>query len=46
MAVLMYDDIRVLDDPRQAILDFMESAYQAGAKLANWDIKELELKTR
>lgn len=44
MAVLMYDDIRVLDDPRQAILDFMDSAYQAGSKLANWNIKELELK--
>ena len=43
MAVLMYDDIRVMDDPRQAILDFMESAYAAGAKLADWDIKELEL---
>lgn len=45
MAVLMYDDIRVLDDPRQAILDFMDSAYQAGSKLANWNVKELELKT-
>ena len=45
MAVLMYDDIRVLDDPRQAILDFMESAYRAGSKRANWDISEFELKT-
>lgn len=44
MAVMMYDDIRVLDDPRQAILDFMDSAYQAGSKLANWNVKELELK--
>ncbi len=45
MAVLMYDDMRVSDDPRQAILDFMESAYRAGSKLANWNVKELELTT-
>ena len=43
MAVLMYDDMRVSDDPGQAILDFMDSAYRAGSKLANWDVKELEL---
>jgi uncharacterized protein DUF5996 len=46
MAVLMYDDMRVSDYPRQAILDFMESAYQAGSKLATWNVKELELKTQ
>jgi hypothetical protein len=46
MAVLMYDDMRVSYNPRQAILDFMESAYMAGAKLADWNIKDLELKTR
>ena len=45
MAVLMYDDIRELDNPRAAILDFMESAYSAGSKLAGWDVSELELKT-
>lgn len=37
MAVLMYDDMRKTANPRQALLDFMESSYQAGAKLANWD---------
>ncbi len=41
MAVLMYDDLRDQANPRQALLDFMESAYQAGAKLANWDIEAL-----
>ena len=27
----MYDDIRVLPNARDVILDFLESAYQAGA---------------
>ncbi len=39
MGMLMYDDVRNADDPKQALLDFLESAYQAGAKLANWDIE-------
>ena len=26
---------------RQALLDFLESAYQAGAKLADWDIEAM-----
>lgn len=40
MAMLMYDDLRQEDDPRQALLDFMETAYQAGARLANWDVDD------
>ncbi len=41
MALLMYDDLRALANPRQALLDFLESAYQAGAKLAHWDIEAM-----
>lgn len=41
MALLMYDDIRHGDNPRQDILDFLESSYQAGAKLAGWNIEDL-----
>lgn len=41
MALLMYDDARKEADPRQTVLDFLESAYRAGAKLAGWDIREL-----
>lgn len=41
MAMLMYDDLRNEADPRQALLDFMESAYQAGATLAGWDVEAL-----
>ncbi len=43
MAVLMYDDLRKTDSPRQALLDYLESAYRAGAKRANWDLEEFEL---
>jgi hypothetical protein len=41
MAVLMYDDLRRQADPRAVLLDFMESAYQAGAKLAGWNVADL-----
>jgi len=36
MAMLMYETWRNLPDPQQALLDFMQSAYNAGAKLADW----------
>jgi Family of unknown function (DUF5996) len=37
MALLPYDDVRTSPAPRQALLDFLESSYQAGATLAGWD---------
>jgi hypothetical protein len=37
----MYDDMREADSPKDALLDFLESAYQAGAQSAGWDIEEL-----
>ncbi len=40
--LLMYDDVRVASSPRQALLDFLQSTYDAGANLAHWDRKELE----
>jgi Family of unknown function (DUF5996) len=40
--ILMYDDVRRAPSPRQAILDFAQSAYEAGANLAKWDRKLLE----
>jgi len=40
LALLMLDDARNSADPRSAVLDFLESAYQAGAKAANWDVAE------
>jgi Family of unknown function (DUF5996) len=41
MALLMYDDVRKADSPRATLLEFMESAYQAGARTAGWDVKDL-----
>jgi hypothetical protein len=42
--ILMYDDLRRSESPRQMLLDFCESTYAAGAKLANWDREALERK--
>ena len=39
LAVLRYDDARAEADRRAAVLDFYESAFQAGARLAGWDIE-------
>jgi hypothetical protein len=41
LAVLGYDDARAEPDPRGRVLDFYESAYRAGARLAGWDIERL-----
>jgi hypothetical protein len=40
--LLMYDDVRRAASPRQAVLSFLQSTYDAGANLAKWDRKELE----
>jgi hypothetical protein len=40
--LLMYDDVRRAATPRPALLGFLQSTYDAGANLANWDRKELE----
>ena len=39
---LMYDDVRLSDSPEQALLDFCQSTYEAGANLAHWNRAELE----
>jgi hypothetical protein len=41
LAVLRYDDARAEPDPRATVLDFYESAYQAGARRAGWDVEGL-----
>lgn len=44
LALLMYNDIRnSVDSPEKAVLDFLESVYQAGAKRAKWDIEAFRL---
>ncbi|GAB5475096.1 MAG: DUF5996 family protein [Maribacter sp.] len=44
MAFLSYDALRELPNPKAALLEFLESAYQAGAKRTGWDIDELTVK--
>ena len=41
LALLMYEDLRGMADPRSALLDFLQSAYEAGARTARWDAVEL-----
>jgi hypothetical protein len=40
--LLDYDDVRTAEDPREAILAFAHSTYEAGAELAGWDRSILE----
>ena len=37
LALLMYEDARAADDPWSATLDFLTSAFRAGAALADWE---------
>jgi hypothetical protein len=39
---LMYEDVRSAQSPEQTLLDFCQSAYEAGANLGNWDRKNLD----
>lgn len=41
LALLRYEDVRQAASPRDSILFFFESAYQAGAGLAGWDVAAL-----
>jgi len=43
--ILPYDAVRESDSPDNALLEFLESTYDAGARLANWDRASLERKT-
>jgi Family of unknown function (DUF5996) len=40
--LLDYDDVRMSKDPRAAVREFANSAYEAGAELAGWDRELLE----
>jgi hypothetical protein len=41
MALPMNDDVRKADSPKTTLLDFMQSAYEAGARTAGWDVENL-----
>jgi Family of unknown function (DUF5996) len=40
--ILKYDDVRTSQSPDQALLDFCQSTYDAGANLAHWERDALE----
>jgi hypothetical protein len=40
--LLSWDDVRTAPSPRDALLDFFQSTYEAGARLADWDRAALE----
>jgi hypothetical protein len=40
--ILRYDDVRAAPSPRQAVWEFMQSTYEAGANRASWNRAELE----
>jgi hypothetical protein len=40
--ILLYDDVRNSASPDRALMEFLESTYEAGARLAKWDRAELE----
>jgi hypothetical protein len=43
MAIYMYNDMRRETNPKQALNDFLQSVYNAGARLAKWDIEAFKL---
>jgi hypothetical protein len=40
--LLMYDEVRTTASPEKTLLEFLESAYEAGANLGKWDRGALE----
>ena len=42
--LVLYEDIRTAFSPEQALLEFFQSTYEAGATLAHWDREALERK--
>ena len=40
LAILRYEDVRRAADPKATLLDFLQSAYEAGASLAGWDLAD------
>ena len=40
--LLMYEDVRQAASPSLALLEFCQSTYEVGARLANWDREALE----
>jgi hypothetical protein len=39
----MYEDVRLAESPEQYLYEFLESTYDAGARLGKWDRARLEV---
>ncbi len=39
-ALLTYEEVRSSSSPRETLLEFLQSAYEAGAMTAGWDLEE------
>jgi Family of unknown function (DUF5996) len=44
--ILPYDEVRRSGSPDEALLEFMQSSYEAAARFGSWDRSELERKER
>jgi len=40
--ILKYEDVRTAASPRDVLMEFLQTTYEAGARLANWNRRELE----
>jgi hypothetical protein len=40
--LLMYDDVRAAESPRNKLMEFLQSTYESGADLGKWDRRSLE----
>jgi hypothetical protein len=40
--ILRYEDVRRAPSPEEAVLEFVQSTYEAAARLAGWDRELLE----
>jgi hypothetical protein len=39
MALLMYEDVRTSESPRETLLAFVQGAYEAGTESAGWEVE-------
>jgi hypothetical protein len=46
MAIFTYEDMRTSDDPKAALLDFLQSTYEAGAKTSRWPVEDFEARVK
>jgi hypothetical protein len=42
LAVLPYEQVRAAPDPMQVLLAFLQATYEAGARLAEWDVTSMQ----